>query len=343
MSLSTIVREIDQRARTRPIGRLQKLRKDLKNLKRLPGRHIFSSKTTFKDYAFHFGGRTELQFNVGIETERGKDMLRHGVAFSLETSPTLPEIGILIPKVKRFNMFLQRFPEEFSGLQMWHYEGGERSPNYSPARIKNELLHKDAFIFLGRVQPIKHVDYELVLDDFDHLLSLYRFVEASDTHPTLTETTDHFQFRPGCTIKPASTKASVAGRHSEVDLRHNEIQYALYRHLVGLYGPRNVGTERPTGTGGKVDVVVRRRAKYWFYEIKIETSARACIREALAQVLEYSFWPGAQEANRLIIVGEPIVDAESQTYLRRLHKQFSLPITYQQFDVKKCRLLNGKP
>ena len=292
MSLSAIVREIERRAVTRPIGRLQELRKELKGLKRLPTHRIFSTRSTFEYYAFHIGGRTELQFNIGFDCEGAKEMFRHGVAFSLETGQTLPDIGILIPKLKRFNVFLERHPEEFSDLQMWHYDGEERSPNYLPARIKDDLVHKGVFIFLGRLQPVNHVDYELLLDDFDRLLSLYGFVEGRDAHPTRAETIDRFEFKPGCTIKPASTKASVAERQSDVDLRHNEIQYALYRHLVVLYGQDNVGTERPTGTGGEVDVVVRHRAKYWFYEIKTENSARACIREALAQMLEYSFWPG---------------------------------------------------
>jgi hypothetical protein len=40
-----------------------------------------------------------------------------------------------------------------------------------------------------------------------------------------------------------------------------------------------------------MDVVVRLGIRYWFYEIKTALSARACIREALAQLLEYSYWP----------------------------------------------------
>jgi hypothetical protein len=101
-----------------------------------------------------------------------------------------------------------------------------------------------------------------------------------------------------------------------------------------------VGTERPSGGGGKVDVVVRRGSKYWFYEIKPIISARACIREALAQLLEYSFWPKAQEAEKLIIIGERPLDPGSSQYLIRLQKQFSLPITYQQFDFEKGKVLN---
>lgn len=62
-------------------------------------------------------------------------------------------------------------------------------------------------------------------------------------------------------------------------------------------------------------------------------SARGCIREALAQLLEYSFWPGAQVAEKLVIVGEPALDSESKRYIGVLRKEFLLPIEYQQFDL----------
>jgi hypothetical protein len=68
-------------------------------------------------------------------------------------------------------------------------------------------------------------------------------------------------------------------------------------------------------------------------EIKTAMSARGCIREGLAQLLEYSFWPRAQVADKLVIVGEPALDEDSHKYLTTLRQRFSLPLEYQQFDV----------
>lgn len=90
--------------------------------------------------------------------------------------------------------------------------------------------------------------------------------------------------------------------------------------------------------GGEIDLVVRQGEKFWFYEIKTSISARACIREALPQLLEYSFWPKAQVAERLIIVGEPEPDDETRSYLGALTKMFSLPIEYQRFDLAKGKV-----
>jgi len=78
---------------------------------------------------------------------------------------------------------------------------------------------------------------------------------------------------------------------------------------------------------------VRQNSEYWFYEIKTEDSPRACIRQALGQLLEYAFWPGAHVAARLIVVGEKALDEEGKQYLHTLQERFSLPIEYEQIAL----------
>ena len=216
MNLGSIAHEIDKRAVSRPIGRLQELRKEIKGLSRLPGRHIFSSRTTFESdhYAFHFGGRTELQFNIGLDHVDGVNKFRHGVGFSLERSQALPDIEVLRPKVERFNAFLKQSPQDFSDLWMWHYEGDEPSRKYRPKPISPDLFKPHVFIFLGRLQLLDQIDYKLVLDDFDRLLSLYQFVEGGGAQLVPTKTTaesnGHSPFTPGWTDnKPGQTTATM--------------------------------------------------------------------------------------------------------------------------------------
>ena len=111
------------------------------------------------------------------------------------------------------------------------------------------------------------------------------------------------------------------------------MQEALYHRLASQFGADNVGTELASGVGTSVDLVVCRPDGYWFYEIKTAHSPRACIREALGQLLEYAFWPGAQEASRLIIVGESPIDKQGAEYLRQLKTRFSLPVDYEQISL----------
>jgi hypothetical protein len=66
-NLDSIILKINSLAKTHPIGRLQDIRRELKGLQRLPTQNIFTSLTTSEEWAFHHGGRREIQFNIGIE------------------------------------------------------------------------------------------------------------------------------------------------------------------------------------------------------------------------------------------------------------------------------------
>lgn len=331
--MKTIADELNHRSESHAIGSLQEIRQELKGLSRRPARHIFSSRSIKEDYAFHWGGRTELQFNVGWETVGGVQHFRHGVAFSLEPSQTLPSIDPLVPGIAKFNEFVRTYPDELAQFRMWHYANDTRSSNHRVCEIPPELVERDVFIFVGRLAPSNQPDYELVLNDFDKLLALYRFVEGTETFPLLNPDKSQFQFSPGCSVKPSSTATSLPERTLDVNLRHNSIQLSLHGYLVKKYGRDAVGTECVNGVGSRLDVVVKMRDGFHIYEIKTSQSARACIREALSQLLEYSYWPGAQEAERLIIVGEPPVDEAAGKYLSVLRSRFALPVHYSQFDV----------
>ena len=327
--IHAIAAELNTRSDDYAIGRLQELRKLIKNFSRRPGKHIFSDQTTDDDWAFHHGGRSELQFNIGKDGSGGS-MLRHGIAFSFETSQTLPTIEPLKPKVRLFNDFLHLYPDKYADMRMWHFDQKIRSDEYMPSRIPSERVKEGVFVFLGKRFPIDQLDYERILTDFDRLLPLYRYVESGGSlQPTSVSDDLPFSFTPGCTIKPGQTTARLAQDPIDVTLRHNVMQEALYNTLVSKYGADNVGTELSSGVGTRVDVVLRHSDSYWFYEIKTAHSPRACIREAIGQLLDYSYWPKAQEAVKLIVVGETPLDREGEAYLSLLNKRFSLPVEYE--------------
>ena len=74
------------------------------------------------------------------------------MAFSFETSRSLPNVDPLLPKVARFNDFLLANPEAFPDLQMWHWCRNERSADYRPQPISDELVRQSAFVFMGSRQ-----------------------------------------------------------------------------------------------------------------------------------------------------------------------------------------------
>jgi hypothetical protein len=140
-----------------------------------------------------------------------------------------------------------------------------------------------------------------------------------------------FNFQAGFSDKLAVTTTTLAERELNINLKHNVLQAALCRRLVSQFGRDNVADEHLSGLGTKIDVVLRRKHnEYWYFEIKTAASPRACLREALGQLLEYAYWPGSNEAKRLIICGENPLDSDGEKYLRRLRQRFQLPIEYEQ-------------
>jgi hypothetical protein len=303
---------------------------------RKPGSNIFSSQTIHSDWAFHHGGRSELQFNIGIESDDDRKTLRHGVAFSFDPSQTLPAIDVLIPKVRLFNDYLQLYPELYADMRMWHYREGRRSSDYAPGPILPELVSPGTFVFLGKRQESDRIDYSVILNDFDRLLPLFCYVEGSGSEDCSQRNGKlEFRFTPGCNMdKRLASTAALAERELNINLKHNLMQAVLCRELISEFGPENVADEHLSSLGTKIDVVVRRNEdEYWYFEIKTAKSPRACLREALGQLLEYAYWPGANEAKRLIVCGETRIDNAGAEYLRQLQQKFALPIEYRQIVI----------
>jgi hypothetical protein len=332
LDIPSIAAKLNELAPPHPIGKLQDIRRQLKKLNRRPGNKVFSVQTTFDRWAFHHGGRTELQFNIGYANGDDNDDLRHGVAFSFALSQTLQSISGLVEKVKFFNDFMKLNAGEFSDMRMWYYNK-QRSVDQPPGPIPLVLVKEGVFVFLGSRQPAKKIDYEKILNDFDRLLSLYRYVESRGATAPVPLLKKGFDFKPGHSRKATAAKVTLIEKELDVDLRHNRLQQILYQRLASQYGKSKVRTELPSGVGTQIDMVVKIKSEYWFYEIKTALTARACLREAIGQLLEYAFWPGAQEPTRLIVVGERPIDKDALRYLRRLRKRFSLPIEYEAHPI----------
>ena len=332
-SIAQIADAINDLSSSHPIGDLQEIRRRLRRLSRIPTRKLFDGRTTFENYAYHVGGRTELQFNIGFEEIDSSEFFRHGIAFSLEPGRNLPNVEQLFPKIERFNDYIIAHSERFSDFEMWKYDEEGRSLNSYPAPIPAKEKRAGVFHMMGKLQPRGEVNVYSIVDDFDRLLPIYEYVEGAGRVPKIAPATGRFKFRPGCTVKPSTSRTSLGRRTLDRQLRHNDLQYRLYQVLSKKFGKKAVGTEVLTGNGTQIDAVLKRTGGYWFYEIKTGTTARSCIREALAQLLEYSYWPGSQNAKRLIIVGEPSLDDKAKQYLQTMRKKFNLPVYYEQLEM----------
>ena len=123
----------------------------------------------------------------------------------------------------------------------------------------------------------------------------------------------------------ARTRAAQEG--NIFDPRHIRLQNLLYKYLCNLHGSDNVFYEK-----NYVDLMLKTQDGYEYFEIKMETTAKRCIRLALGQLLEYAHYPNCNRAIRLIVVGDAAVTESDALYLSILRNKFSVPIYYARFD-----------
>lgn len=335
-TISDIVHEIEAHASRHRFGNLQEIRQRIKGKQRL-ARQIFHSGPKYERYTYHRGGRTELQFNVGLEEcDDGNRYLRHGVALSLERDRSFYEIcDETVERIGRFNAFMDTHADEFTDFLMYSWSGSEErgSGDHVVRQIDSAIVKLGMFIFVGRRQIASGVSVETILRDFDRLLPLYQFVETGEM-PIVPGAQANDDFVPRLPRKPSQTTMTVAQRVLDRQLRHNDIQFALGEYLRRRHGKDSVCAEYLTRNGTKVDIALRIPEGLIFYEIKVALRAQDCIRQALGQLLEYSYWPGARRARSLIVVGEPACDDEARRYIQRLRNEFELPVEYRQFDME---------
>ncbi|HEY8931330.1 MAG TPA: hypothetical protein VIM55_19155 [Mucilaginibacter sp.] len=164
------------------IAALPALRKRYLSKQLLP--HKIFSKHTIKDspdiYAFHHGGRDEMQFNVGQEYVNGKEYTRYGLCFSLEPSMSLTDpIGTLKGFKREFDKLVQRQLALFAGFELWYYENSKRYGPFSPQTIPEQWFKQGNFICLGRLiqksyAHLNGTDFETILNGFDELSPIYK-------------------------------------------------------------------------------------------------------------------------------------------------------------------------
>jgi hypothetical protein len=145
-----------------------------------------------------------------------------------------------------------------------------------------------------------------------------------------------FSFAPGHNPKKTgSVIATPRARSSKMTFLHNQMQTELFEELVAQFGKDAVGTERPSGVGQtRIDLVVKTDKFCWFYEIKTAKSVRACIREAIPQLLEYAMWHGGKPScDRMIIVGPKKLTPQADAYLKTLRTTYGLELHYHQHPV----------
>lgn len=122
-------------------------------------------------------------------------------------------------------------------------------------------------------------------------------------------------------------RTRAAQRETTITPRHVRLQNRLYEYLCNEYGPENVGYE-----DGFVDLTATTPGCRTFFEIKIEQSARRCIRSAMGQLLEYAHYAERNRAERLVVVGDMPASDDDRAYMYFLRHRYNLELYYSRFS-----------
>ncbi len=173
------------------------------------------------------------------------------------------------------------------------------------------VLNPDMPEFQDGSAPTKVLRY-VPIDDWDELLPEAALPAMQALSPMMRSELQYLRAAQQGTI---------------VDPRHARLQNRLYDWLCTQHGADAVGFEFEF-----VDLRVTLPGATTFYEIKTDSSAKRCIRNALGQLFEYSTYATVSKAGRWIVVGDPVPTDDDVAYLAHLRKTFALPLFYAQFD-----------
>ena len=139
---------------------------------------------------------------------------------------------------------------------------------------------------------------------------------------------------PGPKDRNRSGRAHLraAQEATTVDPKHQRMQDDLLAALRRQHGKESVDDEFEF-----VDLRRRDSKGQIFYEIKTDTLARLCIRNALGQLFDYALYPAERKAHTWIVVGNVDANEDDVRFLAHIRRTFGIPLYYQKFDCeKKC-------
>ncbi len=112
---------------------------------------------------------------------------------------------------------------------------------------------------------------------------------------------------------------------------HNMLQNDVYEYLCERFGGANVELEKEN-----VDITLHSSNAITIYEVKPFVSAMQCIREALGQLLLYSYRiRSASQQLQLAVVGPNKPSLQDRKFLQYVNDSMRLPIKYMNFASGK--------
>jgi hypothetical protein len=194
---------------------------------------------------------------------------------------------------------------------------------------------------------LDNIPTELVLISDDKEIPSYHYVLMDKTvdvdQRIKEETKSRFDFdNSGSEEANLKTKGKRKPSKKEIELEliHNDIQTKFLNYLQKRYGKKVAKRECTAYGASRIDITRKTEKGYVFYEIKTYNSLKTSIREGIGQLLEYSLFPNAYEAEQIVLVSHISASEEIKQYINHLRKYISIPFSYIHFDSVQMEIIS---
>jgi hypothetical protein len=134
--------------------------------------------------------------------------------------------------------------------------------------------------------------------------------------------------RKSAAHKNTEPQIRVVSRSYIATQKHNQIQEALKRRLIDQHGEKAVLMEE-----NFVDVKLVLPDQIVFYEVKSSSYASDCIREALGQVLAYTFHEKDNRKRKIVVVGQYPPNRSEEEFIKFIKSQIKIEFDYENVEI----------
>ena len=235
------------------------------------------------------------------------------------------------PYSKHFKTTIEELEKNDNELETFNWK------NYCPGlRLKkSQFTTEEKTNVLENLKQLKEKTLDVLIKEYNKIIhSINNSKWRSD-------------FKLRGSIKNTSSKSKTLTEYNidknEIVIIHEQIKEKLIKDIRDNPKLLETGCEIDISTLSDeneinkinyVDLAAQTKDKQIiFFEIKTVPDARLCIRQALGQLMEYSYFPNTNHAQKLVVVGIGKRTKDIETYIKNLNKSFNIPIDYLQVTI----------
>ena len=236
------------------------------------------------------------------------------------------------PYSKHFKTTIEELEKNDNKLETFNWK------NYCPGlRLKNsQFTTEEKINVLENLKQLKEKTLDALIKEYNKIIhSINNSKWRSD-------------FKLRGSIQDTSSKSKTLTEcnrdRNEIVIIHEQIKDRLIKdiksnpNLLKMESEIDISTlsdENKINKINYVDLAAQTKDRQIiFFEIKTHPDARLCIRQAFGQLMEYSYFPNTNHAQKLVVVGTGAKTQEVQEYIDYLNDKFCIPIDYLQINLK---------